>query len=159
MIAQQRLVIRTMLAALSCGPLIICACTDSVVGPGAHQSGEPRSAEWMGYYANALDTVIVDGTLNTVKAQLELFASPACQLYATFSTGEPDDWAYFHSDNCLYRLERGVVILVLKMRVHYPGGNDLIEGSARFEPVDDSWTAVVWRNIGIRLERDLDHSG
>jgi hypothetical protein len=50
-------------------------------------------------------------------------------------------------------LERGAVTLVLKMRVHYPGGNDVIEGSARFEPADDRWTAVLWESIGIRLER------
>ena len=113
----------------------------------------------MGHYASAPDTVGLDGTITSVQAQLDLYESPSCHLYATFSTEEPDGWAYFHSDSCLYYMERGVVILVLKMRVHYPGGNDLIEGSARFEPVDDTWTAVVWKNIGIRLEKDLDHSG
>lgn len=155
MIAQHRLAIHTTLTALSCGLLVICACSDSVVGPGVYQSGQRQPEAWMGHYASAADTVVIDGTRTSVQAELELYTAPACQLYATFSTEEPDDWAYFHSDNCLYYMERGVVILVLKMRVHYPGGTDLIEGSARFEPVDNSWTAVVWKNIGIRLDRDL----
>lgn len=159
MIAQHRLVIHTLLAALSCGLLVVCACSDSVVGPPTYQSAQRPPEAWMGHYASAPDTVGLDGTITSVQAQLDLYESPSCHLYATFSTEEPDGWAYFHSDSCLYYMERGVVILVLKMRVHYPGGNDLIEGSARFEPVDDTWTAVVWKNIGIRLEKDLDHSG
>jgi hypothetical protein len=94
--------------------------------PRSHPRRRPKKADapdvQVSLTRDALDTVVVDGTLNTVQAQLELFASPACQLYATFSTEEPDDWAYFHSDNCLYHLERGAVTLVLKMRVHYPAG-------------------------------------
>lgn len=158
MIAQHRLVIHTLLAALSGGLLVICACSDAVVDPRVYQSGQRLPEAWMGHYASVADTVVMDGTLTSVQAQLDLYTSPACQLYATFSTEKPDDWAYFHSDNCLYYVERGVVILVLKMRVHYPGGTDLVEGSARFEPVDADWTAVMWKNIGIRLERDLHSS-
>jgi hypothetical protein len=119
------------------------------------QSGQLRVEEWVGQYANDLDTVVLDGRPTSVHAQLDLYRSPACQLNARFSTEEPEDWAIFHSDSCLYYVERGAVTLVLKMRVHYPGGNDLVETAARFEPVDDDWTAVVWVGLGIRLEGEL----
>jgi hypothetical protein len=69
-----------------------------------------------------------------------------------FSTEDPEDWAVFHSESCLYSVERGSINLTLRMRVHYPGGNELVETSARFEPLDEEWSALVWTNLGIRLE-------
>lgn len=138
---------------LPCWLLVICACSDPT-GVGSFQSGERLAEQWAGHYANGLDTLVLDGTPTSVKAQLDLYGSPACQFYAKFSTDDPDDWAIFHSDSCLYYVERGAVTLILKMRVHYPGGNHLVDTSATFEPVDAYWTAVVWTNLGIRLERE-----
>lgn len=106
----------------------------------------------MGQYASAPATVILNDTPTSIEARLDLYQSPACQLYATFTTEAPDDWAVFHTDSCLYQVSGGTVTLRLKIRVHYPGGNDLIEGSTSFERVDADWTAVVWTKFGIRLE-------
>lgn len=144
--------------ALPIGLLIICACSDPV-GTDSYQSGEQRAQLWIGHYANALDTVVVDGTPTSVQAQLDLYRSPACQFYAKFSTEEPDDWAIFHSNSCLYYVERGAVTLILKMRVYYSGGNDLVDTSTTFEPVDEYWTAVVWTNLGIRLDGEVHSNG
>jgi hypothetical protein len=159
MIAQRRLFITSAWVALSGGLLVICACSDSVMDPGVTRSGEYRPDAWMGHYANAPDTLAIHETPTAVQAQLDLYASPACHLYATFTTEDPDDWTFFQSDNCLYRLVQGAVILTLKLRVHYPGGNELIEGIARFEAVDESWTAVVWKSLGIRLDKEPHSAG
>jgi len=154
MIAQRGLLIHATPAVLFCGLLVICACSDSL-GPVSYQSGELRAEEWVGHYANVLDTVVADGTPTTVQAQLDLYRSPACQFYVKSSTEEPDDWAIFYSNSCLYYVQRGAATLIMKMRVHYSGGNDLIDAWATFEPVDDYWTAVVWTNLGIRLEGEV----
>jgi hypothetical protein len=142
------------ISALPCGLLVICACLDPT-GTQSYQSSERRAEAWVGRYANALDTVVVDGTPTSVHAFLDLYRSPTCQFYAKFSTEEPDNWAVFHGNSCTYYVERGAVTLTMNMRVHYPGGNDLVDASTTFEPVDDYWTAVVWTNLGIRLEREV----
>lgn len=155
MIAQSRLLVHSRSASLSLGVLILSACSD-LMGPASYQTEGPRVEEWIGQYASALDTVVVDETPTAVQAQLDLYQSPACQLYAKFSREEPDDWTIFHSASCDYYFERGVVRLILKLRVHYPGGNELIDASATLQPVDHAWTAVVWTNIGLRLEAVVD---
>jgi len=63
MIAQHRLLIHTVSAGLYCGLLVICACSDSVTAPSVYQPGERRLKAWVGHYASAPDTVVIDGTL------------------------------------------------------------------------------------------------
>ena len=138
--------------ALTVGMLAICACSDPTGLASFHSSGQ-HPENWVGHYASSAESVIMDGTPTTVQARLDLYQSPACHLYVEFSTAELDDWAVTHSDSCLYYVESGAVTLQLTMRVHYPGGTDLTDVFATFEPVDEYWTALIWRNLGIRLER------
>lgn len=155
MIARRRRLIHTTSAALSLGLVILSACSD-FMGPGSYTTEGPRVDLWIGQYASALEAVVLDDRPTSVQAHLDLYQSPACQLYAKFSREEPDDWTIFHSASCDYYVERGVVTLILRLRVHYPGGNELIDASATFEPVDHAWSAVLWTNIGIRLEAVVD---
>jgi len=94
----------------------------------------------------------MEGAPTSVQAQLRLYEASACQLYAKFSGAEPDDWEVCHSESCMYSLENGALKLKFRMRIHKPGGNEVSEVTAGFDPVDNG-TALVWRDHGIRLER------
>lgn len=137
--------------------LVICACSDTV-GPtwNVHQEGLQVSA-WIGRYASAAETVIVDGTPTSVRAQLSLYDSSACQLNAKFSGSEPDDWEVCHTESCMYCVECGAFKLTFKMRFHFPGGDDVRDLTAVFEPTQDG-TALIWRDLGVTLYRvDAGH--